>query len=112
MKKLLALTGIFAIAAAMPALANDMTYFNKMDKNGDKIVSKDEYMAFGEAKFDMKDTNNDGRLSMSEFETAKKKKHAGKGKHSSMSPAAGGGSATSRAVDNYEDNNVKDQKPN
>ena len=46
--------------------------FEKMDTNGDKSVSMEEYQSYKETKFKKKDANNDGKISHEEW-------HAGHG---------------------------------
>lgn len=47
-------------------------YMKKMDTNEDGQISKDEFMAKYEKKFDKKDTNGDGFISKDEMKEAKK----------------------------------------
>lgn len=59
---------------AAPVYANDMW---KSDTNKDGVISKDEYVAHAQEKFDMIDSNKDGSLSKEEGDAAKAawKKH-------------------------------------
>ena len=50
--------------------------FNKSDKDGDGLLSKEEFIARAELVFQRKDKNSDGKLSRDEF--TNKKPQAGK----------------------------------
>ncbi|MGR6035776.1 MAG: EF-hand domain-containing protein [Candidatus Nitrosoglobus sp.] len=47
--------------------------FQKMDKNGDGKISKQEFEEAANNKFERMDTNKDGYISKAEFEAAAKK---------------------------------------
>jgi len=49
-----------------PATQQSMDMMKKMDSNKDGMVSKDEYMAFHEQKFDAMDKNKDKRVTQEE----------------------------------------------
>lgn len=81
MKNIISLVTAFSLCAAMPAMANmdkNMhgksadSWFNKMDTNGDGMISKAEHDAFGDRMFNEADTNNDGVISRQEMAAAKK----------------------------------------
>lgn len=42
-------------------------FFKRMDKDGDGVVSKDEFMAAGEDRFKKMDRNGDGKLDKSDM---------------------------------------------
>ncbi len=67
---------------AAPVYANDMW---SADTNKDGVISKDEYVAHAQNKFDSIDTNKDGNLSKEEGDAAKAawKKHKTSDKTSS-----------------------------
>jgi hypothetical protein len=48
-------------------------WFQKMDKNGDGKISKQEFEEAANNKFERMDTNKDGYISKEEFEAAAKK---------------------------------------
>ena len=86
MKKFLAL--VMAAGVCMPVMAQEKKdktpeeQFAAMDKNGDKKLSKEEYVgaAEGEKKtkkedrFKALDKNNDGSIDLEEFKAGQKKK--------------------------------------
>jgi Ca2+-binding EF-hand superfamily protein len=50
--------------------------FKAMDKNGDGVISKKEFLAFHEALFKKMDANHDGKLTPEEMEGAHESTHA------------------------------------
>lgn len=83
MKKILTITTVAAVMAALPAMANDGKmeakadhYFAQMDKNGDGKITKEEHTDFGDKMFADADTNKDGSLSRDEMMAHKKKEKA------------------------------------
>lgn len=76
----LALIGINATATAGHHTEEG---FFKRDTNGDKMVSKSEYMKATEKKFKKMDANSDGKVDSEEYEAHKKKwkKHKMKKHH-------------------------------
>lgn len=76
------LVSAFAASAfAVPAMAEEgkmrewgEKYFEKIDTNGDKSISKDEHTAFSDSKFREADKNGDGVISHEEF-LEKKQEH-------------------------------------
>ncbi len=85
MKKILAL--MMVIGLSVPAFAADKPKptpeeaFAKLDKNSDKLVSKEEFvgkktgekLTAAEAMFKKKDKNSDGSLDLEEFKAGGKK---------------------------------------
>jgi predicted small lipoprotein YifL len=74
MKKLFMSVAVLAFLAT-PALAGDYEGKKgpKMDTDGDGVVSKSEFMAKQEARFDEMDANNDGKIQKEEFKAMKDK---------------------------------------
>jgi Ca2+-binding EF-hand superfamily protein len=77
-KQLKAITTMGAMAVALlasaPVLADNFTermwsvpMMNKMDKNKDGMVSRQEFLDYMGAQFDMMDTQKTGRLSKAQF---------------------------------------------
>jgi Ca2+-binding EF-hand superfamily protein len=69
-----ALIGSFA-TVSLDAKADNHGYkgemMEKVDTNGDGMVSRDEFMAKHEAKFNEMDADNDGNLTKDEMKAAK-----------------------------------------
>ena len=83
MNKTMILASVLAVAIATPALANEVKtdekakhYFQKMDTDGNGIVSKAESDSFGQKMFDETDTNNDNALSLDELKAQKLKERS------------------------------------
>jgi len=72
MKKLLLSVAVLAFMSA-PAFADDKGGKDKMDKNGDGLVSQSEFMAKQQERFEDIDANNDGSIEKSEFKAAREK---------------------------------------
>ena len=74
MKKLLLSVAALAFLAS-PAWAGDMEgkkhHGPKMDIDGDGVVSKSEFIAAQEKRFDEMDANNDGIIQKEEFKAAR-----------------------------------------
>lgn|GEM_PF-4566540 len=81
MKKYIALAGVLTLCLSTPALANKNQkgmgdhYFNKMDTNGDGVVTHREHAVFSDSMFDECDTNNDGTISRAEMHAHHKHMH-------------------------------------
>ncbi len=54
--------------------------FKDIDANSNKMVTREEFNAFGEKKFQQMDTNGDGQLSPEEMKVAHKKMMSGESK--------------------------------
>lgn len=83
MKKILTITTMAAVLAAVPALANDGKmeakadhYFEQMDTDNDGKISREEHDAFSDKMFTEADTNKDGAVSRDEMMAQKKKEKA------------------------------------
>lgn len=73
MRKLAVAVAFGLIAAAASAFAQDAAMdmkmdFKAMDKNGDGMISKDEFMKFHEMMFDKMKKNSAGMVDMKEME--------------------------------------------
>jgi Ca2+-binding EF-hand superfamily protein len=83
MKKILYLLAASALAAvAMPVMAANGAaqsgdfaerMFNRMDANGDGVITKKEFEDYNSKRFDELDTNHDGKVSHAEMEAAREK---------------------------------------
>ena len=103
MKKFISLVAALGVCAAMPAAAANMNkdhskkmdkWFNKMDANGDGMISESEHEAFGERMFEEADSNEDGMISRKEMRAQherERSRHAGKayGSENDLNPASG-----------------------
>lgn len=67
---LLFLTAVFFTTSNVKAQDKSLSLFAKLDLNRDELLSKEEAKRFSEllAMFDKLDTDNDGSLSLSEFD--------------------------------------------
>lgn len=81
MKKLLLSVAVLALLTS-PAMAGDGDgrdhakrehHGPKMDTDGDGVVSKSEFIAAQEKRFDEMDANNDGKIQKEEFKSAREK---------------------------------------
>ena len=50
-------------------IANASAALKKLDKNGDGVVTEEEFFAPHEQRFDAMDANHDGRLTLKEFQS-------------------------------------------
>jgi Ca2+-binding EF-hand superfamily protein len=84
MKKILCLLAASGLAVlAMPVAAGNVAapqrgdfaerMFNRMDANGDGVITRKEFEDYNGKRFDELDTNHDGKVSRAEMEAARDK---------------------------------------
>lgn len=91
MKKLTILTACAALALPLSAQAGPdapehhkgpkAEMWHKIDSNGDKTVTKAEWLAFSEEHFKETDANGDGKLTPDELKAQHEKRRAGLMQH-------------------------------
>ena len=93
----LSAVSVATLAADKSSKANEWPSFNKVDTDGNGAISMDEARAVpGLADtFAQYDKNNDGQLSKSEYESAKKAAHKSASKSSASGSAGSSGSSSS-----------------